>query len=182
MGCQQQVSFFFVNFFRLYIVLWCCFVFFLSLCQLNKFILEKLTTPFLFFIFFFFSFFSLFLFFLFFFFLFSLQRYCGTGESVVFQIKPGAFKMYGWTGTNSYFMLSNPSMMAMGGGGDFAFRIDGSFKGTTGSSSTFGNLPLLNSGKPEFQVFDIEVFCLVPGTEIDLTRKAQDFQWNRTAM
>jgi hypothetical protein len=90
--------------------------------------------------------------------------------------------MYGWTGKNSYFMLSTPTTLAMGGGGDFAFRIDGSFKGTTGECRTFGNLLLLNSGKTDFQVFDIEVYCLVPGTEIDLTRKAADFQWNRTTL
>jgi hypothetical protein len=54
-------------------------------------------------------------------------------------------------------MLSNPTMMAMGGGGDFAFQIDGSFKGTTGESETFGNRSLLHSGKRDFQVFDIEV-------------------------
>jgi hypothetical protein len=85
------------------------------------------------------------------------SEYVGTGECVVFQIKPGAFKLYNWTGRNSYFMLSNPTMMAMGGGGDFAFQIDGSFKGTTGESETFGNRALLNSGKRDFQVFDIEV-------------------------
>jgi len=84
-------------------------------------------------------------------------EYVGTGECVVFQIKPGNFKLYNWTGKNSYFMLSNPTMMAMGGGGDFAFQIDGSFKGITGESETFGNRSLLNSGKRDFQVFDIEV-------------------------
>ena len=39
----------------------------------------------------------------------------------------------------------------------FAFQIDACFKGTTGTSDTFGNRPLLESGDHEFHVFDIEV-------------------------
>ena len=54
-------------------------------------------------------------------------------------------------------MMATDNMMAMGGGGDFAFQIDARFKGTTGTSDTFGNRPLLESGDHEFHVFDIEV-------------------------
>ena len=39
-------------------------------------------------------------------------RYVGTGECVVFQIKPGPFRMYNWTGKNSYFMLGNAPLFA----------------------------------------------------------------------
>ena len=90
--------------------------------------------------------------------------------------------MYSWTGRNSYFMMSEPNMMAMGGGGGFAYQIDGNFQGTTSESKTFGNRSLLNSWKNDFQVFDIEVFCLVPGTEIDTSRKPSEFNWSRTAI
>ena len=84
-------------------------------------------------------------------------EYVGTGECAVFHCKPGPFSMYSWTGSNSYFMLATDNMMAMGGGGDFAFQIDARFKGTTGTSETFGNRLLLDSGEREFHVFDIEV-------------------------
>lgn len=84
-------------------------------------------------------------------------EYIGTGECAVFHCKPGPFSMYAWTGRNSYFMMATDNMMAMGGGGDFAFQIDARFKGTTGTSETFGNRILLESGDREFHVFDIEV-------------------------
>ena len=88
-------------------------------------------------------------------------EYVGTGECAVFHCKPGPFSMYSWTGRNSYFMMATDNMMAMGGGGDFAFQIDARFKGTTGTSETFGNRLLLESGDREFHVFDIEVSVYV---------------------
>lgn len=86
-------------------------------------------------------------------------EYIGTGECSVFHCKPGSFSIYTWTGRNSYFMMATDNMMAMGGGGDFAFQIDAQFKGTTGKSETFGNRPLLASSDRDFHVFDIEVSC-----------------------
>lgn len=46
-------------------------------------------------------------------FFFYNPRYVGTGECVVFQIKPGPFRMYNWTGKNSYFMLGNAALLLL---------------------------------------------------------------------
>ncbi|CAM9632361.1 unnamed protein product, partial [Heterosigma akashiwo] len=74
------------------------------------------------------------------------QGYYGTGQSFVFGFHP-AFRAFGWTGKNDLFAVSNESQLAMGGGGGFAFSLDGELdNGVSNRSETYGN-PRLSSNE-----------------------------------
>lgn len=72
--------------------------------------------------------------------------YYGSGESFVFSVAPNP-EVYRWTQENSFFIISNSSSIAMGGGGDgFAFQLDDELDtGVSNRSATFNNNPLCSS-------------------------------------
>ncbi|CAN0022125.1 unnamed protein product, partial [Discosporangium mesarthrocarpum] len=75
------------------------------------------------------------------------HEYYGTGESFVFSFHP-TFAVHRWTGVNDYFAVSNPTWLAMGGGGGgFAFQLDDELDaGDSNPSDTFGS-PRLSSNE-----------------------------------
>lgn len=84
--------------------------------------------------------------------------YYGSGESFVFKFHP-EFSVYRWTGLNDYFVLSNTSHLAMGGGGGFAFQLDDELDtGVSGPSETYGNPRLSSRGL--FKCLDLELYVL----------------------
>mmetsp|Transcript_17743 Transcript_17743/g.28847 ORF Transcript_17743/g.28847 Transcript_17743/m.28847 type:complete len:303 (-) Transcript_17743:258-1166(-) len=84
------------------------------------------------------------------------QGYYGTGQSFVFGFHP-AFRAFGWTGKNDLFAVSNESQLAMGGGGGFAFSLDGELdNGVSNRSETYGN-PRLSSNE-FFKCLNVEVW------------------------
>jgi len=82
--------------------------------------------------------------------------YYGTGQSFVFTFHP-EFKAYNWTGKNDFFLVSNESQLAMGGGGGFAFTLDNELdSGVSSRSETFDN-PTLSSSE-YFKCLNVEVW------------------------
>ena len=72
--------------------------------------------------------------------------------------------VYRWSGLNDYFMFTGaePSFVAMGGGGAFAWRLDGSLRfGTSGECSTYQSPSL--AGKKQFEAILVEVWAPVRG-------------------
>jgi len=93
-------------------------------------------------------------------------RYYGSGEAFVFSYgllsgrssapRPS---VYPWTSKNSYFMHSDESGIAMGGGnGGHALFLDSDLlRGFSGPTDTFGNPTLANT--LEFVVKDLEIWA-----------------------
>ncbi len=69
-------------------------------------------------------------------------------------------RCYNWTQVNNFFVISNTSTLAMGGGGDgFAFQLDDELDtGVSNCSATFDNKQL--SSNEFFKCLNIEVFSL----------------------
>nr|CCA15585.1 phosphatidylinositol4phosphate5kinase (PiPIPKD2) putative [Albugo laibachii Nc14] len=89
----------------------------------------------------------------------NFNTYYGIGESFVFTCWP-YFKVFPWSKENSMFMFSNGELIAMGGGGDFAWSLDSDLsRGTTGESKTFQNPCLASSF--EFTVSSVEVWGFI---------------------
>ncbi|KDO27273.1 hypothetical protein SPRG_07522 [Saprolegnia parasitica CBS 223.65] len=85
--------------------------------------------------------------------------YYGTGECFLFTCYP-SFEHFAWKGTNAMIMFSNESMMAMGGGGGFAWAVNSDLsRGTSAHSLTFENRCLAH--RPDFDVINFEVWELV---------------------
>ncbi|RQM26506.1 hypothetical protein B5M09_007859 [Aphanomyces astaci] len=67
------------------------------------------------------------------------NSFYGTGECFVFTCYP-KFEHFPWKGHNAMFMFSNDSMLAMGGGGGFAFGLNADLsRGTSARCLTFEN-------------------------------------------
>ncbi|KAF0697499.1 Aste57867_11809 [Aphanomyces stellatus] len=90
----------------------------------------------------------------------SSQSFYGTGECFVFTCYP-KFEHFGWKGQDAMLMFSNESMLAMGGGGGFAWALNADLsRGTSTRSLTFGNRCLTR--RSEFDVVNCEVWEFVP--------------------
>ncbi|ETV84287.1 hypothetical protein H257_03539 [Aphanomyces astaci] len=88
------------------------------------------------------------------------NSFYGTGECFVFTCYP-KFEHFPWKGHNAMFMFSNDSMLAMGGGGGFAFGLNADLsRGTSARCLTFENRCLTK--RSEFDVVNCEVWEFVP--------------------
>ncbi|KAF5823104.1 putative TLDc domain-containing protein [Helianthus annuus] len=68
------------------------------------------------------------------------RKYQGTHETFVFTTLYGAPRLFRPTGANRYFYMCLNDLLALGGGGNFALRLDGDLlSGTSGRCDTFGN-------------------------------------------
>ncbi|KAM4692976.1 nuclear receptor coactivator 7 [Discoglossus pictus] len=85
------------------------------------------------------------------------DHYYGTGETFLFTFCPD-FKVFKWSGGNSYFINGDISSLEVGGGGGrFGLWLDSDlYHGRSNSCSTFNNDTL--SMKEDFIVQDIEVW------------------------
>ncbi|XP_030226731.1 nuclear receptor coactivator 7 isoform X1 [Gadus morhua] len=83
----------------------------------------------------------------------------GTGETFLYSFSPD-FKVYRWTGENSYFVRGHlDSLQIGGGGGGFGLWLDADLhRGASHSCPTFHNPPL--STQQDFLVQDLEVWTL----------------------
>ncbi|RHX98091.1 hypothetical protein DYB28_009018, partial [Aphanomyces astaci] len=89
------------------------------------------------------------------------NSFYGTGECFVFTCYP-KFEHFPWKGHNAMFMFSNDSMLAMGGGGGFAFGLNADLsRGTSARCLTFENSRCLTK-RSEFDVVNCEVWEFVP--------------------
>ncbi|KAG5271326.1 hypothetical protein AALO_G00178480 [Alosa alosa] len=89
---------------------------------------------------------------------FRVSNSCyGTGETFLYTFSP-EFKMFSWTGENSYFVKGfRDSLQLGGGGGPFGLWLDDDLNhGSSFSCSTFNNQPL--SGHHDFAVQELEVW------------------------
>eukprot|EP00128_Syssomonas_multiformis_P017552 Colp12_sorted_trinity150504_noHs@34511 len=87
-------------------------------------------------------------------------KYIGTGESMVFTVKPET-KFFHWTGENQYFMLGDETWIAVGGGqGHFALWLDDELlHGSSRPTTTFGNTTL--SPEIDFECEGVELWGLM---------------------
>jgi hypothetical protein len=106
-------------------------------------------------------------------------RYFGTGESFVFTTLPApaqpddaadalsdgeappapCVRAFRWSGRNAYFQLGQWEAVAVGGGGAYAFKLDGELaRGTSGACDTFAS-PCLASGE-EFDIMHVDLWAL----------------------
>ncbi|XP_063299245.1 nuclear receptor coactivator 7 isoform X2 [Pelobates fuscus] len=88
------------------------------------------------------------------------DHYYGTGETFLFTFNPD-FKIFKWSGENSYFINGDISSLEIGGGGGrFGLWLDSDlYHGRSNSCSTFKNETL--SKKEDFIVQDVEVWAFV---------------------
>ncbi|OQS06174.1 hypothetical protein THRCLA_01765 [Thraustotheca clavata] len=87
------------------------------------------------------------------------RSYYGNGESFLFTCYPH-FEHFQWKGNNSLIMFSNDSMMAMGGGGNFAWAVNSDLsRGSSAHSLTFENKCL--TPRPDFDIVNFEVWEFV---------------------
>ncbi|XP_036395395.1 nuclear receptor coactivator 7 [Megalops cyprinoides] len=90
---------------------------------------------------------------------FRVTNYCyGTGETFLYSFSP-EFKVFRWSGKNSYFVRGHADSLQMGGGGGhFGLWLDAELcHGCSLTCDTFHNQPL--SAKQDFIVQDLEVWA-----------------------
>ncbi|MGH0155589.1 UNVERIFIED_CONTAM: hypothetical protein FKN15_064109 [Acipenser sinensis] len=89
---------------------------------------------------------------------FKVSDHCyGTGETFFYSFNP-EFKIFRWSGENSYFIKGNIDSLQLGGGGGyFGLWLDSDlYRGSSYPCETFSNEPL--SKKMDFIVQDLEVW------------------------
>ncbi|KAK6929710.1 TLDc domain, partial [Dillenia turbinata] len=83
------------------------------------------------------------------------RKYQGTNQTFVFTTIYGEPRLFRPTGANRYFYMCLNDLLALGGGGNFALRLDGDLLcGSSGPCETFGNLCLAHS--TEFELKNVE--------------------------
>lgn len=89
----------------------------------------------------------------------SNKRYKGTGESMLFAIRP-TVEAFHWTGFNDYFSLYQHDSISFGGsinGGQSGIWLDGNLlRGRTMRCETFNNNIL--SAEEDFEIFSLEIW------------------------
>ncbi|NXS90585.1 NCOA7 protein, partial [Jacana jacana] len=85
------------------------------------------------------------------------DHYYGTGETFLYTFSPH-FKVFKWSGENTYFINGDTSSLELGGGGGrFGLWLDADlYHGRSNSCSTFNNDVL--SKKEDFIIQDVEVW------------------------
>jgi len=88
------------------------------------------------------------------------EKFLGTGESWLFTFFP-SFKVYAWTGENSYIMRGGLNNLIVGSSeGMFGLWLDENFnQGRSQAVTTFDNKPL--PGKEDFVINNIECWAFV---------------------
>ncbi|KAM7258116.1 hypothetical protein ACFE04_013857 [Oxalis oulophora] len=87
----------------------------------------------------------------------SKRKYQGTNQTFVFTTIYGAPKLFRPTGANRFFCLCMNDLLALGGGGNFALRLNEDLlSGSSGASDTFGNSNLAHSS--EFELKNVELW------------------------
>ncbi|KAI3723476.1 hypothetical protein L2E82_35081 [Cichorium intybus] len=85
------------------------------------------------------------------------RKYQGTIQTFVFTTLYGAPNLFRPTGANRYFYICSNDLLAFGGGGSFALRLDGDLlTGTSGPCDTFGNRCLAHN--EEFELKNVELW------------------------
>ncbi|KAJ9541682.1 hypothetical protein OSB04_028188 [Centaurea solstitialis] len=85
------------------------------------------------------------------------RKYQGTVQTFVFTTLYGPPTLFRPTGANRYFYMCLNDMLAFGGGGSFALRLDGELlMGTSGPCDTFGNQRLAHND--EFELKNVELW------------------------
>ncbi|XP_024970540.1 oxidation resistance protein 1-like isoform X2 [Cynara cardunculus var. scolymus] len=85
------------------------------------------------------------------------RKYQGTFQTFVFTTLYGPPTLFRPTGANRYFYMCLNDLLAFGGGGSFALRLDGDLlMGTSGPCDTFGNQHLAHS--EEFELKNVELW------------------------
>lgn len=85
------------------------------------------------------------------------RKYQGTFQTFVFTTLYGPPTLFRPTGANRYFYMCLNDLLAFGGGGSFALRLDGDLlMGTSGACDTFGNQGLAHN--EEFELKNVELW------------------------
>ncbi|XP_008785158.1 oxidation resistance protein 1-like [Phoenix dactylifera] len=85
------------------------------------------------------------------------RKYQGTNQTFVFTTIYGEPRLFRATGSNRYYYLCLNDLLAFGGGGNFALRLDEDLlHGMSGPCETFGNLCLAHS--EEFELKNVELW------------------------
>ncbi len=90
------------------------------------------------------------------------QRYYGSGENFLFTFRDNGFEYYTWTKRNRFFLISNETLISIGGGenGMPGLKIDRDFEyGITCTCETFGNRILNEDDQEEFQILSVELWA-----------------------
>ncbi|KAL4578486.1 hypothetical protein LXL04_014609 [Taraxacum kok-saghyz] len=85
------------------------------------------------------------------------RKYQGTFQTFVFTTVYGPPTLFRPTGANRYFYICSNDLLAFGGGGSFALRLDADLlTGTSGPCDTFGNRCLAHN--EEFELKNVELW------------------------
>ncbi|XP_023006080.1 TLD domain-containing protein 2-like isoform X2 [Cucurbita maxima] len=85
------------------------------------------------------------------------RKYQGTHQTFVFTTKYGDPRLFRATGANRYYYICLNDLLALGGGGSFALRLDGDLlSGTSGPCDTFDSVCLAHD--LEFELKNVELW------------------------
>ncbi|CAK9318788.1 unnamed protein product [Citrullus colocynthis] len=85
------------------------------------------------------------------------RKYQGTNQTFVFTTMYGEPQLFRPTGANRYFYICMDDLLALGGGSNFALRLEEDLlNGTSGPCETFGNFCLAHA--EEFELKNVELW------------------------